>query len=256
MRERRHRSICGGVLLAVTSLGASAHAAEKDVCIAAANEGQDQRLAHHLISAREQFLTCVRPECPALIRKSCAEWFADVDARIPTAVFGVRDSNGKDLTAVRVYVDGALVRESLDGTSTPLDPGPHKLRFDHAHDAPVEIDLIVREGEKNRIVNAVLGREQAAASREPPAPRHARPSPVPALGVGAAGLVVLGGALFLGFNGHADVRALRAECGGRCDVADVDAARTKLVIADVALVVATLALAASGYMLLTGRKAE
>jgi hypothetical protein len=244
--------MCLGVLLAVASLGASAQAADKDVCIAAANEGQDQRLGHRLIAAREQFLVCARPECPALVRKSCAEWFADVDARMPTAVFGARDPGGKDLVDVSVYVDGVLVRESLDGTTTPLDPGPHKVRFEHRPGAPFEIDLVAREGEKNRLVSAVIGREQRPP---PPVPPPTRPSLAPALGVGAAGLLVLGGALFLGFDGRADVRDLRAECSGRCDGSDVDAARTKLVIADVGLVLAALALATSGFMLWNARRA-
>jgi len=61
----------------------------KKACVAASTEGQTARDDGKLMDARKSFLSCARDECPAVVRKSCAQWLTDVEDRIPSAVIRV-----------------------------------------------------------------------------------------------------------------------------------------------------------------------
>src|SRR5262249_17676788 len=145
---------CVSALVATALMSGSAEAADKNSCITAANEGQDGRAAGKLVLAHDRFVACSRAECPAIIRKSCAGWLDEVNASLPTIVLGARDSRGQDVLDVRVFLDDTRLAEKLDGTGVSLDPGSHRLRFERESSPPVEIDLVAREGEKNRPVIA------------------------------------------------------------------------------------------------------
>ncbi|HEY8077727.1 MAG TPA: hypothetical protein VIF62_26555, partial [Labilithrix sp.] len=131
-----------------------------------------------------------------------------------------------------------------------LDPGPHTLRFERAGRAPREMKVLVREAERNRFVDVVLGDAPAAKPERPPAPT-AEEKPFPVLGAVLAGVAVLGGATFavLAASGSSDVSHLRSTCAPSCSASDVSSAKTKIIVADVALGVGILALAGAGYFL-------
>lgn len=125
-------------------------------CVAASEDAQALRDAGRLVDARALLIVCAQNTCPPLVRKDCAEWLVDVAANLPTVVLSARDAAGRDLTDVRVSVDGHILTEAMDGRAVFLDPGGHVLRFEVPGTAPLEQRVILRQGEKNRVVSAVL----------------------------------------------------------------------------------------------------
>jgi hypothetical protein len=75
-----------------------------------------------------------------------------------------------------------------------------------------------------------------------------------AIVLAAVGVTALGGGAYFALRGKAEVDDLRGSCAPRCAGADVDAAKTKLVIGDVAFGVSLVALGAAAYLFLTRPK--
>ncbi|MGZ3420988.1 MAG: hypothetical protein ACXVEE_24150, partial [Polyangiales bacterium] len=133
----------------VALLSVRAHAGP-EACFNAAVDGQKQRDAGKLLAARAQLIACAKSSCPDEVQKDCARWLGEVEATLPTVVFGARDGSGRDLLDVSVSVDGAPVGDTSQGKPVPLDPGAHKVKFERAGGISVEQVLVVRAGEKNR----------------------------------------------------------------------------------------------------------
>lgn len=209
-------------------------------CVEAAHLGQEQRDAGKLTVAREAFLQCTAPSCPSVVRESCERWMSELDVRLPSIVVGARDEAGDDLVSVHVDMDGAPLTDVLDGRSMTVDPGPHELIFTAEGFSPVKQFVVAREGERVRTVVATMTRAPGAASKNgrnatatSTPPRH-----LPALLV-SGGVTALGAAGFavFGLLGQGEKRDLRDSCAPSrtCASADVDGARTKLIVADVSL---------------------
>jgi len=236
----------------VVALASRAAWAEDDraACIASADAGQNLRDHHKLVAARERFVACASEACPAAIRKDCIQWQSDVESRTPTVVFVARDERGNDLAAVKVSADDKPIAQRLDGTSVSMDPGEHTVVFASPGRQPARLNVIIREGEKNRQVQAVLLLERPAAPPAAAVPTSSGGSLVPAIAVGAAGVLVLGGSLALGLTGRSDVAHLRDTCAGHCAESDVDSARKKLVFADIGLGISVIAFGLAAYLAL------
>jgi hypothetical protein len=124
-------------------------------CASAYEDAQVQRNGGHLKAAKEQLKICVQDQCPDFVRTDCATWLSEVNAALPTVTFAAVDSAGADLIDVKVSVDGVVVVESLDGRAVEVDPGQHSLVFEYQGQR-VEQKLLVRQGEKNRVVRGQL----------------------------------------------------------------------------------------------------
>ena len=87
---------------------------------------------------------------------------------MPTVVLAARLPNGADEVDVRVLVDGKPLAQRLDGRAVELEPGDHLLSFQPgvAGAAPVEMRVVVREGEKGRLI---VGNLQPVATNTAPA---------------------------------------------------------------------------------------
>ncbi len=222
-RSRAHPLRFAGPLL-VACLSAAPNRVRADPrqtkaqCVAANETGQDLRRTGKLHEARASFTACVAAACPSAVREDCAERLADVDRASPTVVFAASDATGKDLTAVRVSVDGAPLADALDGKAATLDPGEHQVRFE-ADGLPSEDQRVVlSEGDKNRRIHVVLGHVPAA--EPPPSP----PPPPPGAGLGAqraVGIGLAGGAVIgagvgavLGFVARTSQANAMAGCRG------------------------------------------
>lgn len=167
----RH-TLAATVLSALALLAATPAKAEltKSQCIAANTDAQSLRREGKLSQARQKLRACGDPSCPALVSTDCAKRLDELESVQPTLVFEVKDASGRDLTEVRVTVDGQLVREKLDGTATPIDPGARRLVFTVPGVAPLTRQLVIREGEKARVVSVVLdslGERPSAAAAAP-----------------------------------------------------------------------------------------
>jgi hypothetical protein len=215
-------------------------AEDKQTCIAAYEKAQHLRNDAKLRAAREQLLVCSRPECPALVRQDCSQWMTEVNAALPSVVIAGRDTQGHDVLAVRVSIDGAVVVEQLDGKPINVDPGVHKFRYETSGMPAVDEQVLVREGERNRPLTVTFTSPNATKPDpiKPPgddggADKPSSPVlPVVLIGVG---VVALGAALFFDLKANGDARTLRDVCAPNCRQDDVDGVQTKYVAAGVSL---------------------
>jgi len=180
----------------------------KAECIAAADQGQSLRDEGKYSRARETFAKCARDVCPKVVAQSCNRWLHETDEATPTVVLGARDGAGQDLTNAQVTMDGSPLAESLDGKPVQVDPGQHVFRFTRPGADPAEASVVLRAGEKNRVVGVTL-KPPAVTIAEPPPPAEREPGPsfISARTVTALSMLVLGGAAigggayFLGQSG-------------------------------------------------------
>lgn len=248
------------VLAATTTLLAvetAARADDREQCASAADQAQQLRDEGKYRRAREQLLICARDVCPAPIKRDCLEWLSQVESTAPTVVFGAKDAT-KDLSDVKVYVDGAAVTDRLDGKPVQMDLGKHTVKFEYQGQTKEE-EVIIGAGQKNRNVTVTFG---AAAATGPTGPAGSgsetskEGSLVPALVVGGIGVLAIGSFAIFGLGGKSDVSDLESTCKPHCAQSDVDKARTKLIIADISLGVGVVALGVATYLFLTRPKID
>lgn len=249
---------------ALSSLaGAAAAAPTKKECAAAYEQTQALRADGKLTSAHEQAVVCAADACPAVVRGDCARWLQEIEASQPTAVFQVIDPQGQETAAVRLHVDGQLVRERLDGKAVPIDPGERVLRFEIEGAEPVEQRTVIREGEKLRTITVKF---PAAGGAAGPGPDVAPPAEeadegeskgggAPALAwvLGGVGVVGIGVGATFGVLGLGQKSDLEEQCAPRCTDDEVASVRTKLILADVGVGVGAASLVVATVLFLTAR---
>jgi hypothetical protein len=268
------------VVLASATAGTAARADANAECAATGEHAQSLRGQHRLLAAREQLVTCARDACPQVVRRFCTQWLSEVEAALPSLVVRAHDDRGRDVIGVRVSLDGKPVRERLDGAAIPVDPGPHRIRYEAASGETVEDQVLVVEGEHDRVLTVGFGarlRPDGTPEPElPPPPQTVHPPPtqraehgsgtpallpagserssaVPALVTGAAGVVALGVFAYLDVSAWNDYQRLGSGCGhsGSCSQGDVDSLRTRFVGAGISLGVGVVALGVATWMLLS-----
>jgi hypothetical protein len=250
-------SLCRGAL-------ASSPAEEKRACVAASTEGQIARDEGRLLDAREQLLLCAQDHCPAVVRKSCGEWLADIEERIPSVVVRALDASGQDLTDVTLTIDGKEV--PLDGRPVMLDPGPHELQVTEASGVTEERKVLLAEKEKARLVNVNISinvhesqnPEGSLASQDAPAPAPSEKReyhvPAGAWVLGGVGVLGLGTFAVMGAMAKSDLDDLEKTCSPNCSQSDADAGKTKALIADISLGVGAAALVGALTWALVAKK--
>jgi len=234
-------------LVVSSSLLGIPRAANADVaaCVRAHASGQREAKAGRLKAASELFAACVSQDgCPDAIRAECAEFHKSTQRDLPTLIFAAIDAQGGDLIQVRVSADDQILTETLDGRPIALDPGQHHFKFELSSGETLESDVLVREGEKNRIVS-MRSKQAPNASAETPATNNEAtagehrlpPGFWVASGVGAAALLSFGA---FALAGHGKQSALD-DCSPNCSSnrqSDYDAMRRDYLIADISLGVA------------------
>lgn len=228
--------------VAATATAPRAHA-EEDACISAYTQTQTLRKDGKILSANKQAAICARATCPSVLAKDCARWHAELDASTPSVVFDVRSPSGAELVDVRVEVDGDRLVDKIDGKAVEVDPGKRTFRFVAPNAPPVELRVVVREGEKNRKLAVAL-------AAEAPAKPGARPVPLGVWLFGGATVAALATATVFTIDGLSKKSALDA-CRPTCSPADVDAMSARFTFADVAAGAAVMAGAATLYLYLT-----
>jgi microcompartment protein CcmK/EutM len=251
----------------LTTEAALANTPTADDCATASDNAQPLRKAGKLRATKQQLLVCVSKDCPSIVRDDCAAQLNDVNKAMPTVVFAATDSGGRDLSAVRVKMDGELLGERLDGIPFPVDPGTHEFRFEAAGFATVIKMLVVRETEKERrvpvsfiahIQGTSSGHDESAASPEQePGEGDSSPTRWPAylaLGAGAAGLVL--GVTYTVFALNQN-STLAGECtlpNGGCDAKyqpQLDILHSDQIVAGIGYGVAVVGAGLGTYLLLT-----
>jgi hypothetical protein len=119
-------------------------------CLTANESALTLRNQHALRAARAQLLMCSAASCPADVRNECIRRVGEVNEAVPTIVFEAKDASGHSLIAVRVKMDDELLAPRLEGTALSIDPGPHTFTFALAGQIPIQKQLLILEGEKDR----------------------------------------------------------------------------------------------------------
>lgn len=253
-------------LLALATTGALVMApgpawADTKSCVASHASAQREAKAGRLRLATQLYTTCGSDEtCPEQLRTECAELLEKVRSEQPTVIFSVLDENGKDVSNVRVFSTDELITEGLDGRAIAMDPGKHRLRFLLPWGDVLSSDVLIREGEKNRLVQVKIEK----AAEPPPAPASKPPEPAPqepAKQAGPptvawvmAGAAVVGAGVFTTFAliGKSKKSSLD-DCSPACGPGardDYDSLKRSYLIADVGLGVAVVSAAvAAGFFL-------
>jgi len=230
-------------------------------CLGAYEAGQRLRQAGDLVTAASELRVCGGPACPVRMQSDCQRWLDDVERSMPTVVFRVRDARGDQLPNVTVSIDGGNPRR-LDGRALVMNPGEHRMVFEHPGYQSLETPVFVTEGEKLEPrevtleplvslepadpfpLDSTAGTSDAARTRD----EGSSVSPWP-LALGAVGLV--GGAGFVYFG----VRAKSGEtdleqCSPGCSQAHVDGVKSDYLWSNVSLGVGLAGLVGAGLWLL------
>lgn len=244
MTVMRVRTITLAGCLALASLlaPASAHAGLKE-CIAAADEGQKLRDDGKLTAAREKFIACAAKACPGAVAKQCSQWLVDAEHDTPSVTFRALDEHGKETLDVRILIDGVQALAAIEARALPVDPGEHTVRFERANGGAVEDKVMLRPGEKNRIIELSFQPKTAPVIAKPLAPvvlppqEEARDFHVPMLGWIGIGVTVAGGVMTAAFaiSANGDESNLRETCAPACNSSDKSGIDTKVVLANVGL---------------------
>lgn len=228
-------------LIALTGASTSrAQTSDKTDCAAAYDEGQRAKLRGALMHARDELATCAKESCPASLQPECVQWLDEVNHAMPSIVVQARGHDGSDKVNVRVFADGKLLTEHLDGRPIEMDPGEYDLRFEISGEDIPDQHVLVVEGQKARPVMAI-GKVLIAK----PVGHEVRPMPVLGWIAGGLGVAALGTFGVFAATGASDYGHLPpCKCG---TASNWD--RTELIIADVALgaMVAALAVTAIIY---------
>jgi hypothetical protein len=169
-RSRRRARVlcaCGALAASVATLPAGADPSTTE-CTGANADGQTHRMGGQFAAARSSFQVCQAASCPAVVRRDCLQRMDELERAQPTIVFDVRDASGADVSSVTVTVDGAPFAVRLEGSAVRVDPGTHSFAFSVGGSAPVQRRLVIREGEKGRRENIVLGGEGASPAAAVP----------------------------------------------------------------------------------------
>jgi hypothetical protein len=151
-------------------IAGQAHAQTDDQCIAANERAVSFDTAGKLLDERKELTACADTACPEVVKTSCDRRLVELTAKIPSIVFDVKDASGRDLTEVRLSIDGVAVDGKLPSTAISLDPGSHRFTFETAGHPAVSETLTLQEGAKDR-------RESVMIGSLPPPPPTAEPGP-------------------------------------------------------------------------------
>ncbi len=182
-------SLAAFIAAAFCLISASSRAdVTKDQCIDANAKAQDLRRGGKLSAAREQLRLCSSASCPAIVRNDCTKRLDELEGVQPAIIFDAKDGSGRDLSAVKVTVDGHPLTEKLDGTALLVDPGEHAFVFTVPDEAPVTQTFVLKEGDGERRERIVIGARPTA----PVSPENASATAQPAISHGLGPQRILG----------------------------------------------------------------
>jgi len=184
-------------------------------CLTASEASLKSATDHKLRTERAQLLVCAAATCPEVVRKECLSHVDEVNAEIPTIIFGAKDSTGADLGAVKVGMDGEPLTDKLDGAALSVDPGQHVFTFEATGLDPVTKTFLIQQSQKDRREQITF--EAKAGAVAPPRASGLGTQKILAIAAGGVGLVGLGvGAAFGGLTLSQKSTAVSACPGAAC----------------------------------------
>jgi hypothetical protein len=220
----------------------------KQQCVDDNAAAQELRRNGHFAEASECLQRCALPACPAIVSEDCTRRLDDLKGAQPTLVFEVRSPSGADIVSVRVSVDGQLLTEHLNGTPLKIDPGPHTFTFEVPGQRVVTARLLVREGERARHEQLVMGGSPPEGQSPARSTRQLVGLSVAAVGVAG----VVGGTVF-GLTARSAWADAKNACGGDpSHCLDVTTANSRRGQAVTAGTISTAAFVAGGALIAAG----
>lgn len=267
-RRRRALSllqVIGAVLLqAMGAQGEEPRAQEPPqtpvaACLEAHRESQRLMRSSALLEAKQAMSKCASQSCPALVQTDCAAWLIDVDRDIPSVVLRVR-VDGVEQHDAKVKLNGAELVDFI-GKPLALNPGRYEFEFEVDGFKPEHrsVELVAREKYRLVAVDFATPRQSLDQSSAPGAGKLEltqatapdRPVPMMTWVLGGIGVAGLGGFAILGATTVNRENSLRASCEPECDEREVDALKTRYLLADISLGVGAVALAGAAVFYIT-----
>ncbi|HWO11666.1 MAG TPA: hypothetical protein VNN80_19360 [Polyangiaceae bacterium] len=196
---------------------------------------------------------------------------------VPSIVPVVSDGAGAPLTEVRVSMDGELLIPRIEGRSVDVDPGMHELTFATEAGEVHREQVLILEGQRNRVISVVLspqataatpaaGTRPAATEPDVPAPAQAVQAPahpdeteptssVLPYVIGGVGVAAIGTSFLLAHWGSDNNRELDS-CSPNCSQESVDHVRRMYIAADITLGAGVVALGAATWLYFSGADRE
>ena len=222
------------------------------------------KLDGRLTESRRALKGCALEACPTAVQRDCVRWLDELTEQIPTIVFeAITDSGAAQ--RVRVAHGERVLLEVLDGRPIELDPGYYEFRFELGDHEPEIVSVLLKQGEKNRLVSADFRRsvpdelvnvpaqapasqpvsrvrEQHQAAADGPLPR-----PVPVALYASAGVAIAAAATATAFGINTRLLENEAydECAPGCSEERIDGIQRSALITDIALAVAAASSLAS-----------
>ena len=239
-----HARIGLAALLALLASSPPAAADDRvQACIGEHVEAQLLRKQGRWIEARDRLLECSLPTCPELVREECAALTREIDSGLPSIILRALDTNGRPSVEPVVSIDGSAELIPIDGRPVSLDPGEHRIRFEHPDGGAREVTLVLAEFEHDRTVLADFRSidDRAGSSSEPRWPKTVM------LVSGGVAAAALGSFTLFALSGRSVQNSLE-RCQPNCDnQAEIDRMRSRYLIADVSLGVALVSLGIGAY---------
>lgn len=244
------------VILGLVLSAAPAYAQKtKAQCAEAYTSAQEQRLLHHPRASLEHAYVCAAEGCPDWMRTECGQWIREAQAAVPSIVIVLRDAEGQPvIPSGRLVVDGVEVdMATSEQHPTDLDPGEHVVRLDVGDQPPIEVRLLLREGEKSRKVLLTVPRPTSKVdTKQVPATPAGSTRPVPWTVYATGGVAAVGGVVFAAFGASGvSARSALFDCRPNCTQERIDDVSGRFTVANVALGVSLVALAASTLFYVT-----
>lgn len=235
-----------------------------DTCTASYEGVQYARKDKKLRAAKKAAIVCTQSSCASDITNECLQWLRDLDQAIPSVVVVAKDGSGAEVSNVTVSFDGERLATTLDGSPLDVDPGEHTFKFERPGAPAVEQKIILRAGERNRILQIALPgpNDVKAAPKEQPVAIESSQAPsrnlTPIFVVGGIGLAAIATGAVLGItvlSGKSDCESKR-DAGTPCSEDEVSGLRTRRTLTDVALGVGIVSVGVATVLFLTGGKSE
>ena len=208
-------------------------------CISAHADGQVLRKSGKLSEAREKFSTCVRDTCPAVIRKDCATFSAELDAVQPSVVVVAQDPAGGLLQNASLSVDNGV--RAIAGDTVLLDPGAHRVDVSLPDGRHESAQFLLRESEHSRIAVTMKLAPSDTQTRSGFAPSES-------YAFGGVAVAALASFSYFGLRGRSKESELD-ECSKThtCSGSDVHEMRRLYLAADVSLGVSLVSFGLGTY---------
>ncbi|MFZ5895405.1 MAG: hypothetical protein ACOY0T_30395 [Myxococcota bacterium] len=231
----------GTSALADPPAGAGTSTSTVERCVNLHEQARIQRVQEQWQLARESMTACAAETCPLALRVDCQDWLEELARVLPSLLIVIERDDG-DTSPVRLELDGREI--TLPEPLGPIEllPGTHRLRASMLGRTPIELEVSLQKGEKNRVVHLRFARpapvsvppsepvKTSAPSPHPSRPRRPIPTETYLLSGGALAAFTTSGIL-LG-SALSSLSAARDSCAPVCEGSMRESIDRRLLAAD------------------------